>query len=96
MVAKAGADYVSPFVGRLDDRGHEGIDLVKEILAIYKNYNFETQIITASIHSPRHVKKAAKIGAHLATVPFEIIEKMSSHPLTDNGIEKFLDDRGNK
>ncbi len=92
LAAKAGADYASPFIGRLDDRAHDGLHLIEEIAVIYENYNYDTQIITASVRSPGHVKNAALIGAHIATVPFSVIEKMSAHPLTDNGIDRFLDD----
>ncbi|MGM0370336.1 MAG: fructose-6-phosphate aldolase [Bacillota bacterium] len=92
LAAKSGATFVSPFVGRLDDRAHEGMKLVKDINEIFVNYGMETEIITASIRSPRHVKEAALVGADIATIPFGVIEKMSQHPLTDIGIEKFLND----
>ena len=92
LAAKAGATFISPFVGRLDDRAHDGMKLVEEINTILNNYGLDSEIITASIRSPRHVKEAALIGADIATIPFSVIEKMSQHPLTDIGIERFLDD----
>jgi len=92
LAAKAGATYVSPFIGRLDDRAQNGMDLVKEIVQIYDNYGMDTEIISASIRHPMHVKEAALAGAHIATIPFNVIEKLSKHPLTDIGIERFLDD----
>ncbi|AGB42199.1 fructose-6-phosphate aldolase, TalC/MipB family [Halobacteroides halobius DSM 5150] len=92
LAAKAGATFVSPFVGRLDDRAHDGMKLVKDINEIFANYEMETEIITASIRSPRHVKEAALVGADIATIPFGVINKMSKHPLTDIGIERFLED----
>lgn len=92
LVAKAGATYVSPFVGRLDDISWEGMGLIREIALVYKNYGFNTQIIVASIRHPLHFTEAAKIGAHVATVPFSVIEKLMQHPLTDIGIERFLED----
>ncbi|MBI5407809.1 MAG: fructose-6-phosphate aldolase [Nitrospirae bacterium] len=92
LAAKAGAAYVSPFVGRLDDITHYGMDLVGQILEIYDNYGFETEVIVASIRNPLHVLDAARMGAHVATIPFSVIEQLSKHPLTDIGIEKFLKD----
>jgi len=92
LVAKAGATYVSPFVGRLDDISTDGMSLIKDIKLIYKNYNFSTQIIVASIRHPIHFVEAAKIGADVATVPFSVIEKLMQHPLTDIGIKRFLED----
>mgnify|MGYP006288399323 CR=1 FL=1 len=92
LAAKAGATYISPFVGRLDDRAHDGMKLIEEINTILENYNLDSEIITASIRSPRHVKEAALVGADIATIPFGVIEKMSQHPLTDIGIERFLND----
>lgn len=92
LAAKAGAAYVSPFVGRLDDISHYGMDLVSQIIEIYKNYDFNTEVIVASIRNPLHVIDAARIGAHVATIPFSVIEQLSRHPLTDKGIEKFLKD----
>jgi len=92
MVAKAGASYVSPFVGRLDDVSEDGMALIEEIMHIYENYGFKTQIIVASVRHPLHVIQAAKIGAHIATIPPEIFEKLFKHPLTDKGIDQFLKD----
>ena len=92
LAAKAGATYVSPFVGRLDDISHYGMEIVNQILEIYDNYNFDTEIIVASIRNPLHVVEAARIGAHVATIPFFVIEQLLKHPLTDIGIAKFLKD----
>lgn len=92
LAAKAGATYVSPFVGRLDDISHVGMDLVGDILQIYENYAFSTEIIVASIRNPIHVVDAAKMGAHVATIPYSVISQLTKHPLTDIGIEKFLKD----
>jgi len=92
LAAKAGATYVSPFVGRLDDISHNGMDLVEQILTIYGNYDFESQVIVASIRNPLHVVEAAMMGAHVATIPFKVIESLSKHPLTDIGIANFLKD----
>ena len=92
MAAKAGAAYVSPFVGRLDDVAHDGMGLVEEILTIYENYSIETEVIVASVRHPRHVVEAALMGAHIATIPFAVIAQLAKHPLTDAGIEKFLAD----
>jgi transaldolase len=92
LAAKAGATYVSPFVGRLDDISHDGMALVKDIVTIYRNYGFKTQVIAASIRHPVHVTEAALAGAHVATVPYDILKKMLKHNLTDEGIEKFLKD----
>jgi len=92
LAAKAGATYVSPFVGRLDDIGHEGMALIAQIVQIYRNYNFKTEIIVASVRHPLHVVEAAMMGAHIATIPFDVIEKLFKHPLTDIGLEKFLSD----
>jgi transaldolase len=92
MAAKAGATYVSPFVGRLDDISHTGMALVRDIVQILKNYRFETQVIAASIRHPVHVTEAALAGAHIATVPYDILKKMLKHNLTDEGIQKFLKD----
>lgn len=92
LAAKAGATYVSPFIGRLDDRAANGMDLVREIVQIFDNYGMDTEIISASIRHPMHVKEAALAGADIATIPFNVIEKLSQHPLTDIGIERFLDD----
>ncbi len=92
LVAKAGATYVSPFVGRLDDISHTGMDLIEQIVTIYNNYGFETQVLVASIRHPLHVVEAAMIGAHVATIPFSVIKKLVAHPLTNIGLEKFLAD----
>jgi transaldolase len=92
LAAKAGARYVSPFVGRLDDIAHEGINLVEEIVTIFDNYGIDTEIIVGSVRHPLHVVEAALIGADIATIPFDVLEKMVRHPLTDSGMEKFLED----
>lgn len=92
LAAKAGADYVSPFIGRLDDISQVGIDLIRDIKTIYNNYGFKTQIIVASVRNPLHVVDAALIGADIATVPFAVIEQLIKHPLTDIGIQRFLED----
>ncbi len=92
LVAKAGADYISPFIGRLDDISQVGMDLIRDIKQIYSNYNFKTEIIVASVRNPLHVVDAAKIGADIATVPFAVIEQLIKHPLTDIGIQRFLED----
>ncbi|MCX8174838.1 MAG: fructose-6-phosphate aldolase [Candidatus Micrarchaeota archaeon] len=92
LAAKAGATFVSPFVGRLDDIGENGMKLVEEIMQVYRNYGFRTQVIVASVRSEAHVAQAAKAGAHIATVPPEILEKMFLHPLTEKGIAKFKED----
>ncbi len=92
LAAKAGAAYVSPFVGRLDDIGHTGMDIVGDMMQIFENYMFTTEIIVASIRNPLHVIEAAKIGAHIATIPYAVITQITRHPLTDIGIEKFLKD----
>ncbi len=92
LAAKAGATYVSPFVGRLDDISHNGMDLVRDIVTIFRNYGFKTQVIAASIRHPIHVTEAALAGAHVATVPYDVLKKMLKHNLTDEGIQKFLKD----
>lgn len=92
LAAKAGADYISPFIGRLDDIGQLGMDLIRDIKLIFSNYNFKTKIIVASIRNPMHVVEAAKIGADIATIPFGVIEQLVKHPLTDIGIQRFLED----
>jgi len=92
LAAKAGTAFVSPFIGRLDDISHEGMALIDEIVAIYNNYGFETEIIVASIRHPLHVVEAALTGADIATIPFPVLEKMVRHPLTDIGVERFLKD----
>ena len=92
LAAKVGAAYVSPFVGRLDDISHYGMDLVRQVLAIYNNYGYATEVIVASVRNPLHVLDAAMAGAHIATIPFNVIDQLAKHPLTDIGIEKFLAD----
>ncbi|UCE36963.1 MAG: fructose-6-phosphate aldolase [Thermoplasmata archaeon] len=92
LAAKAGATYVSPFIGRLDDIGHVGMDIIRDIMIIFENYKFETQVIVASIRHPIHVIDAAIAGAHVATVPWPVLQKMVKHSLTDVGIQRFLDD----
>jgi len=92
LTAKAGASYVSPFIGRLDDISHEGMNLVEDIIQIFDNYAFDTEIIVASIRHPIHVLEAAKIGADIATIPYKVIAQLAHHPLTDIGLEKFLTD----
>jgi transaldolase len=92
LAAKAGATYVSPFIGRLDDAGHVGMDVVREIVTIYENYDFATEVIVASVRHPLHVVDAALAGAHVTTMPFAVIEKMVKHPMTDAGLRAFLAD----
>jgi len=92
LAAKAGATFVSPFVGRLDDIGHDGMELISQIVQIYDNYGFDTEIIVASIRHPQHVLQAAILGADIATIPFKVIKQLAKHPLTDIGIERFLED----
>ncbi len=92
MAAKAGAAYVSPFVGRLDDISSTGMDLVEQMITIYDNYGFDTEIIVASIRNPTHVVDAALMGADIATIPYKVIQQLIKHPLTDIGLEKFLAD----
>ena len=92
LAAKAGARYVSPFVGRLDDVGQDGMALVSEIMDILDNYDFDTEVIVASVRHPIHVAEAARMGAHIATIPYDVLKKMFKHPLTDIGIERFLKD----
>ncbi|MBL7033033.1 MAG: fructose-6-phosphate aldolase [Candidatus Delongbacteria bacterium] len=92
LAARAGATFISPFVGRLDDIGAPGIELVDEIMAVYSNYAIDTEVIVASIRNPIHVIEAAQIGADIATIPFKVIQQLARHPLTDSGIEQFLKD----
>jgi transaldolase len=92
LSAKAGATYISPFLGRLDDISHVGMDLIRDIVLIYRNYGFATQVLAASIRHPLHVQDAAKAGAHVATMPFSVLSALIKHPLTDIGLKKFLDD----
>jgi len=94
IAAKAGAGYVSPFVGRLDDISAPGMEVVEQIVAIYTNYGFETEVIVASVRNPLHVLHAAMMGADIATIPFTVLTQLMSHPLTDRGIERFLKDCG--
>jgi len=92
LAAKVGAAYVSPFVGRLDDISHYGMDLVTQIITIFENYSYPTEVIVASVRNPLHVVDAALAGAHIATIPFSVLDQLVKHPLTDIGIEKFLAD----
>jgi len=92
MAAKAGATYVSPFIGRLDDCNHVGMELIEDLVAIFANYDLETNVLAASIRGPRHVTEAALAGAHVATIPTKVFDQMIAHPLTDKGIEGFMAD----
>jgi transaldolase len=92
MAAKAGATFVSPFVGRLDDLSQEGLILVEQIVEIYNNYAYDTEIIVASVRNPLHVLESAMMGADIATIPFDVLKKLAAHPMTDKGIKAFLDD----
>ncbi|MFN3822130.1 MAG: transaldolase family protein, partial [bacterium] len=92
VVAKAGATYVSPFVGRLDDISHIGMDLIRQIMDIYRNYDLATQVLVASVRHPLHVLEAAIIGADVCTLPYDVFKKLLLHPLTDIGLERFLAD----
>lgn len=92
LAAKAGAAYVSPFIGRLDDAGQDGISLIREIVQIFNNYKFDTNVLVASVRHPMHIVEAGKIGAHVVTLPPDILSKMTSHPLTDKGLAAFLAD----
>ncbi len=92
MAAKAGATYISPFIGRLDDLSQEGLLLVEQIVEIYSNYAFDTEIIVASIRNPLHVLESALMGADIATIPFSVLGKLAAHPMTDKGLKAFLDD----
>jgi len=92
MAAKAGASYISPFVGRLDDLSQEGMELVEQIVTIYENYGYDTEIIVASVRNPLHVLDAALMGADIATIPYKVMEQLIKHPMTDIGLEKFLAD----
>lgn len=92
LAAKAGATYVSPFVGRLDDISTNGMELISQIVQIFRNYNFDTQVLVASVRHPLHVVEAALIGADVCTIPFSVIDKLFNHPLTDIGLDKFLSD----
>lgn len=92
LAAKAGATYISPFIGRLDDISHEGMDIIDEIVTIYQNYGYNTKVLAASIRHPLHLKEAAMIGADVATIPFKVFDMLIKHPLTDRGLEQFLKD----
>ena len=92
LVAKAGATYVSPFVGRLDDISHVGMDLIRQVVQIYKNYDYPTQVLAASLRHPLHVVDSALAGAHVVTMPFKVLDLMFKHPLTDKGLDQFLKD----
>lgn len=92
LAAKAGATYISPFVGRIDDTAGDGMDLISQICTIYKNYDFATQVLTASVRHPVHFVQAALIGAHVATLPLKVIKQLLKHPLTDVGLKQFLED----
>lgn len=92
LAAKAGAYIVSPFIGRIDDIGWPGIDLIREIVTIYNNYGYKTQVLAASIRGPLHVIEAAKAGAHIATMPYKVLEQLFHHPLTEKGLDQFLRD----
>ena len=94
LAAKAGAKFVSPFIGRLDDVSQDGMELIEEIVGMFENYAFSTEVIVASIRHPRHVVDAALIGADICTIPYAVMEKLVKHPLTDLGIERFLKDWG--
>lgn len=92
LAAKAGASYISPFVGRLDDISHDGMALIGQIVQIYDNYDYETEVLVASVRNPNHIVEAALMGAHVATIPFSVITQLVKHPLTDLGLAKFLSD----
>jgi transaldolase len=92
LAAKAGASYISPFIGRIDDTSHEGMQLIEQIITIYQNYAFQTEVLVASVRSPTHVLQAAQLGADICTIPFKVIEQLAYHPLTDIGLQKFLED----
>lgn len=92
FAAKAGATFISPFVGRLDDRCHDGMELIQDVRTIYDNYGFETEILVASVRHPMHVLEAARLGADVATIPFKVFDKLVRHPLTDLGLDAFLSD----
>ena len=92
LAAKAGASYISPFVGRLDDISHNGMDLIRQIVTIYENYDFKTEVLVASVRHPIHLVESALAGAHVATIPYTVIQQLLKHPLTDSGLKKFLED----
>lgn len=92
LAAKAGAAYISPFIGRLDDAGHDGMELIEEVVTIYSHYGFDTKVLVASVRNTTHMTRAALIGAEVATLPFKVLEQLYRHPLTDLGLERFLAD----
>jgi transaldolase len=92
LAARAGASFVSPFLGRVDDNGNDGLILLNDIISIFNQFAFTTEVIAASIRHPMHVVESARIGSHIATIPYKIIKQMIKHPLTDAGIEKFMND----
>lgn len=92
LAAKAGAKYVSPFIGRLDDQGQEGMQVIREIVEVFRNYDWDCELLVASVRHPLHVIEAAKLGADIVTVPFDVLRKMTHHSLTDVGLKRFLDD----
>jgi len=92
LAAKVGATYASPFIGRLDDQGQDGMELIADIVQIYRNYGYKTEVLVASVRHPIHVLDAARLGAHIATMPFAVMEKLPLHPLTDLGLARFLKD----
>ena len=92
LAAKAGATYVSPFIGRVDDAGLEGMEIIRETMTVFRNYDIPAQIVTSSVRHPRHVAEAAKIGAHIVTMPFKVLAAMIKSPFTDVGLQRFLDD----
>ena len=92
LAAKVGAAYISPFIGRLDDVGEEGMELIEQVVTIYQNYGYDTKVLVASVRSPIHVIQAAMLGADVATIPFKVLEQLYKHPLTDLGLDRFLAD----
>ncbi len=92
LAAKAGASYISPFVGRLDDIGQNGMQLISDIIQIYDNYGFATEVLVASVRHPMHIVESALLGAHVATIPFKVIQQLVKHPLTDKGLDSFMSD----
>jgi len=92
LAAKAGASIISPFIGRLDDAGQNGMELIAEIMQIWHQYNFDTEVLVASTRHPRHIIEAAELGAHISTIPYDLFKKLPHHPLTDSGLEKFMKD----
>jgi len=92
LAAKAGASFISPFIGRIDDKSHEGMQLIEQIITIYQNYGYNTEVLVASVRSPVHVLQAAQLGADICTIPFKVIEQLAYHPLTEIGLKKFIED----